>query len=287
MPWEHIEVKEQTLPKRNAVTWSVLLLAILSFGCTGDSGEQAPNGDSAPNETCYGFFGAPNAQSGLDQNDCGQSCQCGDGKTDWAPIQLESEILSYMHSNPPNTLDIDPYESELSASVESTVCMIAVDKVLGTYRLETVSRGSVALDLVTHEGPCGACSSLQDLRVYAENIDLTDPVRQCGILGISQGMTANIDCLKEIGFSEPCAAIWFYNTQNTRSACLALCLEHLNSPYVSSDGTLNPCLQCDEDESGPIFKAYSGRTRRNSGLPSSICRPCNSVSRIPHSYLTP
>ena len=275
------------MPQRNAMTWSVLFLVILTLGCTDHGEDEQRNDQSAPDETCNGFFGTPNAQSGLGQSDCSQSCLCEDGLANWAPIPLDSEIFSYSLSNPPSTLDTNPYESGLSPSPQSTVCMISIDEAFGTYRLETVSRGSISLDLVTHEGPCGACSSLQDLQVYAENVDLTDPVRQCGILGISQGKTANIDCLREIGFSEPCAAIWFYNTQNTRTACLALCLEHLNSPYVSSDGTLNPCLQCDEDESGPIFKTYSGRTRRNSGLPSSICRPCNSVSRIPHGYLAP
>ena len=39
------------------------------------------------------------------------------------------------------------------------------------------------------------------------------------------------------------------------------------------DGSLNDCLQCDEDVSGPNFKFFSGRTRRNSGIPSAIMRP--------------
>lgn len=39
------------------------------------------------------------------------------------------------------------------------------------------------------------------------------------------------------------------------------------------DGHLNPCLQCDEDKSGTLFKYYSGRTRRNSGIKSEIDRP--------------
>ena len=39
------------------------------------------------------------------------------------------------------------------------------------------------------------------------------------------------------------------------------------------NGKLNKCLQCDEDKSGPIFKWYAGRTRRNSGIHSEIDRP--------------
>jgi hypothetical protein len=28
----------------------------------------------------------------------------------------------------------------------------------------------------------------------------------------------------------------------------------------------------------------AGRTRRNSGLPSSICRPCNTIAHLTHQY---
>ena len=40
--------------------------------------------------------------------------------------------------------------------------------------------------------------------------------------------------------------------------------------------TLDDCLQCYEDESGPLFKQFGGRTRRNSGLLTTIgVRDCN------------
>jgi hypothetical protein len=45
-----------------------------------------------------------------------------------------------------------------------------------------------------------------------------------------------------------------------------------DSPYNLPDGTLNPCLQCDRDESGEVFKAVAGRTRRDTGVPNAICR---------------
>jgi hypothetical protein len=55
-------------------------------------------------------------------------------------------------------------------------------------------------------------------------------------------------------------------------------------PYNLEDGSLNSCLQCDEDISGAVFKTVAGRTRRNSGLASAICRPCETVWRIEHAY---
>lgn len=50
------------------------------------------------------------------------------------------------------------------------------------------------------------------------------------------------------------------------------------------DGSLNDCLQCDEDKSGPNFKFFSGRTRRNSGIPSAIERPPEQVYNMEHCY---
>ncbi len=50
------------------------------------------------------------------------------------------------------------------------------------------------------------------------------------------------------------------------------------------DGSLSPCIACDEDKSGPVFKAVAGRTRRNSGIPNAICRPCDQVQPLVHDY---
>ncbi|HNT27256.1 MAG TPA: hypothetical protein PKH10_03660, partial [bacterium] len=58
----------------------------------------------------------------------------------------------------------------------------------------------------------------------------------------------------------------------------------VNDPYHNPDGTLNDCLICDEVNSGPVFKAVAGRNRRNTGLPSSMCRPCAEVQPVFHYY---
>lgn len=72
--------------------------------------------------------------------------------------------------------------------------------------------------------------------------------------------------------------MWAFNVNNTRRQCLWVCLwwkEVKDASPNMPDGSLNPCIQCDEDNSGPIFKYYSGRTRRNSGIISEIKRPGN------------
>ncbi|KAL4455281.1 hypothetical protein ABPG74_012433 [Tetrahymena malaccensis] len=136
---------------------------------------------------------------------------------------------------------------------------------------------------VTHKGKCGVCSTTQDLTVYLEK-DLTQPVRWCG-LRYFYSKKQNIQCLLDLGFTYPCAQIWYYNTINTRKQCGGICfLSYIfNQPFVV-DGHLNKCLQCDEDKSGPIFKYESGRTRRDSGIDSEIERPSDTIYDMDHCY---
>jgi hypothetical protein len=119
------------------------------------------------------------------------------------------------------------------------------------------------------------------------NNDLTAPVRACGFRGAADGGTAfdaDVACLEELGFDPPCAQAWAYDTAHTRSTCLDTCLATMMDPYNLPDGALNPCIACDEEESGPVFKAVAGRTRRNSGLPNAICRACSEVRPLVHAY---
>lgn len=83
---------------------------------------------------------------------------------------------------------------------------------------------------VTHDGACRLCSPLQDLAVYMRQGDLIEPVRACGLMGLPGGDEAQLQCLLELGFTEPCAQIWGYNTTHTRTMCLQICLDFLDAP---------------------------------------------------------
>lgn len=265
----------------------ILTLTTAIWSCSAPS--SAPAVDVRPNPTCEGLFGAPNEKSGFESDACTTQCQCATMVTQAHTLGLNSPLFDAVHTNPAPALDDDPYTGANRLPTNDTndlVCTIDVSSDDQSYTLSTVHRTQADPNQVTHTGSCGLCSSLQDFRVYATQTDLTDPVRSCGFMGISNGMAANIACLEEIGFSPNCALIWYYNTLNTRTECLDECLAHLNSPYVDESGQLNPCLQCDELKSGPVFKYISGRTRRNSAIPSAICRPCNSVSTLTHHYLS-
>ncbi|TRY73604.1 hypothetical protein TCAL_08181 [Tigriopus californicus] len=149
---------------------------------------------------------------------------------------------------------------------------------------DTVVEAQSAGFIITHEGQCAACSSLQDLGVYMSR-NLTTPTRWCGVLGLFSP-ELEIQCMKDLGFSEECASIWHWNVKNTRSKCLEVCIKSFieDEPFNKPDGSLNDCLQCDEDLSGPNFKYYSGRTRRNSGIPSAIQRPESQIYDMEHCY---
>jgi hypothetical protein len=183
----------------------------------------------------------------------------------------------------------DPYTTpDAYPERPNKACGLIVSNDAGnSYQLETFdSRGALEATgaWLTHDGACGQCSSLQDLAVYIEQTDLTTPVRQCGIDHLNGEMQDHIACIAALGFSDACAQIWYYNSRNTQQTCLTQCLSALGADYHNADGTLNDCILCDEENSGPVFKAVSGRTRRNSGLPTALCRPCSTISRIQHDY---
>jgi len=166
----------------------------------------------------------------------------------------------------------------------STVCGVRFEADRTHYRLATFGSAAEAGERgyrITHTGACGACSTLQDLAVYLERPDLTTPVRRCGM------EPGTLGCLEALGFTHACARIWNFNVQNTRRECFGICMRSWISGEASTkpDGMLNDCLQCDEDRSGAVFKAVAGRTRRNSGIRSSIQRPDEQVSHVVHDYV--
>jgi hypothetical protein len=145
--------------------------------------------------------------------------------------------------------------------------------------------------IVTHLGRCGSCSTLRDLAVYLAMPDLTTPARQCAR---RFGMAGKKRCFEEkIGFTPYCAESWSYNARRTKQQCLGVCIgdygffnllfHHYPGDNVNQSGQLRPCLQCDEDKSGPGFKYSAGRTRRNSGVGSAIPRADAEMYPVDHS----
>lgn len=243
-----------------------------------------------PPATCdETFFGVPNEHTGMSSDQCNGTCAC-EGATWDAPVYSADDVAAlraWVLVEPPALLTSDPYAAPPAPGGDGAYCSVVREAAPGSYRLATYptrADAEAAGAMPTHAGACGLCSTLVDLAVYIESPDLTEPVRACGLMFPSGPAADHIQCLRDLGFTEACAQIWYYNTVHTREACLGPCLLALEAPYNNPDGTLNECLQCDEVESGAVFKAVAGRTRRNTGVPSAMCRPCSEVEHLVHRY---
>lgn len=212
--------------------------------------------------------------------------------------QIIPTLRSLIHDNPME-LKCDPYMDEnceleppiVSHNIKGGgVCVVDYkyhtnETCPHSYKLQTFD-GSVdeAQELgliVTHAGPCAACSSLQDLAVYMEQgADLRSSSSSCGLRG-QFSEADGLSCFKELGFSDACASIWHANTKHTARKCSRHCIPFVISgrgPNKDEPGCpMETCIECDEVHSGPNFKRFSGRTRRNSGLRSNIARPCSEM----------
>jgi hypothetical protein len=241
------------------------------------------------------LFGIPNESTGLSSAECVSVCTCkGYEPRVFSATEIET-LKTWELTEPFEGLSADPYNSTLPPE-ETGVCAIIVENFADKkYRLQSFNSEAEAVAagaFVTHLGPCKLCSTLQDLAIYIENRDLGTSVRECSIDNLLTPFPALVSCIKNLGFSDPCAQIWAYNARNTQRNCFEPCISALLSetifnvtiPYNNPDGTLSPCILCDEEISGPIFKAYAGRTRRNSGIPVGICRFCDEVIPIAHNY---
>ncbi|HRI63002.1 MAG TPA: hypothetical protein PK156_02160 [Polyangium sp.] len=266
---------------KRLLRWT-LTLAVL--GCDSPSTPEKPCDTSV-------LFGRPNDKTGLTEAQCQPRCAC-NAEPFEAPDYTAADadaLLQWTLLEPFAELTTDPYASPAPAPGPATQVCALLPETPNTreYRLQSYDSPELAAaagGIVTHYGGCGLCSTLADLSVYMRELDLTTPVRDCGIKYLSGPADAHIQCLQDLGFTKPCAQIWYYNTVHTRMVCELPCFSTLGKPYQLEDGSLNECLQCDEDMSGPIFKAVAGRTRRNTGIASALCRPCSEVKPIVHRY---
>jgi len=230
--------------------------------------------------------------------DCWCTAQATGGKCpDWRPKEYGEDFYSVIKTQVPlNPIDLtcNSYEDKDCTTTppqpkfsEESVCGHKFkDEWCGTYEIidypseaDAINDGSV----VSHHGVCAACSTRQDLAVYMKYNDMKKAGQACAIKGLIS-LKFGIKCYKKLGMTEACSKIWAFNGKMTAKSCLIPCMRDLFAPYVGPYPTcaLNKCLQCDEDMSGPIFKKFAGRTRRNSGLESAITRPCNTVAKLKH-----
>ena len=265
--------------------------AIFLFSGCGEKKEDDTDSTLPFTGQCERLYGLPNENSGLTSEQCSPICDDCDGDGSFSTRVYNEDDLNtlraFKHSNAPELLGENPYTTPNSMPATiAQVCALSM-KIDGTYATSTYDSkedAEAANAQITHEGVCGACSSLQDLVVYIEQPDLTTPVRKCGIDNLTGDADVLAQCISKLGFSDPCSQIWAFNSLNTREECFDICISTLSDPYHQADGSPNGCIQCDEEKSGDVFKAVAGRTRRGSGLPTALCRPCDTIAKIHHEY---
>jgi hypothetical protein len=146
----------------------------------------------------------------------------------------------------------------------------------------TVANRSVAAQLsllpLAHCGPCGACSTEQDLAAYVRTrLTLTATTTQCALKVLAGGRDAVAACMDaSVGLSAACTRCWVDNVVCDQHACLFTCLWGVlrgeRNNRDAAQGQLSPCLACDEALCGPAFVTCAGANRRRSGVTSDIGR---------------
>jgi hypothetical protein len=159
---------------------------------------------------------------------------------------------------------------------------------LNYSRLKTVASLDDALaagDYVTHLGPCGACSSLQDLAALYETTAL--PLRGNECYRESAWLTdlgKAESCYRNLGFTSACATVMtrYQNRVNSKQ-CGAFCAAFAlgggqDEPSCAADG---PCTACGNEHMIPArFRRVAGRTELNSGLPSWSATSCSNIASL-------
>lgn len=187
------------------------------------------------------------------------------------------------------------WESRVQNADAAPVCAVAFDNAEKTsYRLKTFANVEALAEQptyqLTHYQACGACSTLQDLAVYAE-LDLTNMASKCSKI---MGSEKRLQCMQEgIGFTPACAQVWSHNAERSARYCKAACIKQYGVWALLTDGEkrsdsmsleTDACLYCDAMVSEPGFQYAAGRSRRNSGIESEIVRDASEVYAVQHDY---
>eukprot|EP00529_Nitzschia_sp_RCC80_P013116 CAMPEP_0113494092 /NCGR_PEP_ID=MMETSP0014_2-20120614/28930_1 /TAXON_ID=2857 /ORGANISM="Nitzschia sp." /LENGTH=588 /DNA_ID=CAMNT_0000387977 /DNA_START=321 /DNA_END=2087 /DNA_ORIENTATION=- /assembly_acc=CAM_ASM_000159 len=171
---------------------------------------------------------------------------------------------------------------ELVAPAPASVCPTNF-----SYRLVTVPSLSEAIandQYVTHDGACGACSSLQDLAVFVDYPNLPSRGIGCFNRMASEGFIEGpgTQCYVDLGFSPQCARVLAEKQLRANTRCDANCAAFA----IDGDGQLDDCGSdsCRVCLDGRFittrFEEVAGRTFRRSGLPSQTFQLCDAISTI-------
>ena len=201
-------------------------------------------------------------------NQCQRKCKETFGaKTNGEAVSRE-QCRCFIENNP-NPVTIARYNTEDPPQLGLEVC--AHDGT--TFASQALAEATHAQ--ILHRGACGQCSNEQDIDLYRRTKDtLTDDTTYCAMENLMWGEDQANACFSKIGFTPGCSRCWVDNIGCTSTHCLLTCLweKFKGSPNNLPDGTLNPCLACDENFCGKPFIKCAGANRRRAGIISDIGR---------------
>jgi hypothetical protein len=138
---------------------------------------------------------------------------------------------------------------------------------------------------ITHRGPCGVCSSAQDL---SSRMKLRDKMSKigtlCGTKYYVNGFSLTQCFVETAGFTRGCAELWGYYTVAVAELCGSQCQgDHGPANGDPPECTLNECFQCFE-QFNFAFDRVAGRSLPNSGITEEeqVGRNCSEFYPIMH-----
>lgn len=141
---------------------------------------------------------------------------------------------------------------------------------------------------ITHEGPCGVCSSAADLSVRMQSREtLAGESFTCGLAFFTAGIgddawSVLVQCFENLGFSSGCAELWGHFTASNANLCGFECISPGGFNSDPPECSLNECLTCGVNSVTPEFDRIAGRKQTTSGITEVISRPCSEYYRVIH-----
>ena len=224
--------------------------------------------------------------------------QAADGSPDCFPFaDALGPLSSYPQSNFPQCV-LPQDDSDVVCGFQytstDTPCRGKAYTVQQYASLEALTSTDGGAQLI-HSGPCGVCSTAQDLSVRMATFDAINPISVACATNylISPDLEGRFDkliqCYTNIGFSPPCATLWAHFAATNANVCAVECVPDvttnqiplfLDPPFCPAA----PCVACGAAKFEGPFNQLAGiwLSAINTGLVEELPYPCDAFTAVPN-----
>jgi len=164
-----------------------------------------------------------------------------------------------------------------------------------TYESTAMAKEECAI--ITHTGPCGVCSSAQDLAIMLDHGVLPQDLTACAAVYFLAANESNKDkrftelqaCIEGVGFTTECAFLWAHSAAANVHFCTNECFDF---GFSGGQGARNgpppkceyvDCLQCPFNLGfQELFLKLIGRDFDDSGIVQEYAKPCSGYYAVNH-----